>query len=122
MSKQNYTEEFSVNSDQVVKKVKQLIKEGNVRRVIIKKRKGRKYHGIPRHCRRRWRTAATNPRGSRRSSGVDGAVHDRGGAMGLVPIFINNLLGSAAQPFSPKTLLINQPTVQPIKDYAMRQT
>ncbi|QHU93063.1 DUF4342 domain-containing protein [Candidatus Saccharibacteria bacterium oral taxon 488] len=35
MSKQNYTEEFSVNGDQVVEKVKQLIKEGNVRRLLL---------------------------------------------------------------------------------------
>ena len=40
MSEQNRTEEFSVNGDQVVEKVKQLIKEGNVRRVIIKNEKG----------------------------------------------------------------------------------
>ena len=38
MSKQNYTEEFSVNGDQVVEKVKQLIKEGNVRRIASSSR------------------------------------------------------------------------------------
>lgn len=44
---QNYTEEFSVNSDQVVEKVKQLIKEGNVRRVIIKNEKGESIMEFP---------------------------------------------------------------------------
>ena len=34
------TEEFSVNADQVVEKVKALINEGNVRRVIIKNEHG----------------------------------------------------------------------------------
>ncbi len=34
------TEEFSVNADQVVEKVKQLINEGNVRRIIIKNEQG----------------------------------------------------------------------------------
>lgn len=47
MSKQNYTEEFSVNGDQVVEKVKQLIKEGNVRRVIIKNEKGESIMEFP---------------------------------------------------------------------------
>ena len=112
MSEQNRTEEFSVNGDQVVEKVKQLIKEGNVRRVIIKNEKGESIMEFP--------LTAANPRSARRSSGIDGAVHNCGRAAGLAPIFTNNSLGSAAQPFSPKTLSINQPTVQPIKDYAMR--
>ncbi|QHU92183.1 DUF4342 domain-containing protein [Candidatus Saccharibacteria bacterium oral taxon 488] len=47
MSRQNYTEEFSVNGDQVVEKVKQLIKEGNVRRVIIKNEKGESIMEFP---------------------------------------------------------------------------
>ena len=47
MSKQNRTEEFSVNGDQVVEKVKQLIKEGNVRRVIIKNEKGESIMEFP---------------------------------------------------------------------------
>ena len=79
MSEQNRTEEFSVNGDQVVEKVKQLIKEGNVHQ----ERKRRKHHGIPCHCWRGRRTATANTRSTRRSSGIDGAVHDRGRAAGL---------------------------------------
>ena len=41
------TEEFSVNGDQVVEKVKQLINEGNVRRVIIKDEKGESIMEFP---------------------------------------------------------------------------
>ena len=40
MDDKKRTEEFSVNADQVVEKVKELINEGNVRRVIIKNEKG----------------------------------------------------------------------------------
>lgn len=40
MDEKKRTEEFSVNADQVVQKVKELINEGNVRRVIIKNEKG----------------------------------------------------------------------------------
>ena len=47
MSAQNRTEEFSVNGDQVVEKVKQLIKEGNVRRIIIKNEKGESIMEFP---------------------------------------------------------------------------
>lgn len=47
MSEQHRTEEFSVNGDQVVEKVKQLIKEGNVRRVIIKNEKGESIMEFP---------------------------------------------------------------------------
>lgn len=36
-----HTEEFSVNGDEILAKVKQLIHEGNVRRVIIKDKSGR---------------------------------------------------------------------------------
>ena len=66
MSEQNHTEEFSVNGDQVVEKVKQLIKEGNVRRVIIKNEKGESIMEFPvtqrrseerrvgKECRSRW--------------------------------------------------------------------
>jgi len=35
------TQEFSVSSDDVTKKVKELIHEGNVSKIIVKKRKGR---------------------------------------------------------------------------------
>jgi hypothetical protein len=34
------TEKFSVNGAEIVKKVKQLIKEGNARRILIKNEKG----------------------------------------------------------------------------------
>lgn len=40
MDEKKRTEEFSVNADQVVEKVKQLINEGNVRRVVIKNEQG----------------------------------------------------------------------------------
>ena len=120
MSEQNRTEEFSVNGDQVVEKVKQLIKEGNVRRVIIKNEKGESIMEFPVTAGVVGVLLLPNPRSTRRSSGIDGAVHDRSRAAGLAPIFTNNSLGSAAQPFSTKTLSINQPTVQPIKDYTMR--
>ena len=40
MADKKRTEEFSVNADQVVDKVKELINEGNVRRVIIKNETG----------------------------------------------------------------------------------
>ena len=40
MDDKKRTEEFSVNADQVVQKVKELINEGNVRRVIIKNEQG----------------------------------------------------------------------------------
>jgi len=39
--------EFKVSGDELLKKVKSLIKEGNVRRVIIKDPKGREYLEIP---------------------------------------------------------------------------
>lgn len=39
MKNENY-EEFKVNGDEVLKKVKELIAEGNARRIIIKNEKG----------------------------------------------------------------------------------
>lgn len=36
-----HTEEFSVNGDEILAKVKQLIREGNIRRVIIKDKTSR---------------------------------------------------------------------------------
>jgi hypothetical protein len=36
-----HTEEFSVNGDEILAKVKELIREGNIRRVIIKEKTGR---------------------------------------------------------------------------------
>lgn len=42
MSNQNFhTEEFSVKGEEILAKVKQLIREGNIRRVIIKEKNGR---------------------------------------------------------------------------------
>jgi len=35
-----HTEEFSVNGEEILAKVKQLIREGNIRRVIIKDKNG----------------------------------------------------------------------------------
>lgn len=39
--------EFKVSGDDLLKKVKNIIKEGNVRRIIIKDEKGRKFLEIP---------------------------------------------------------------------------
>jgi len=39
--------EFKVSGDELLKKVKNVIKEGNVRRIIIKDEKGRKFLEIP---------------------------------------------------------------------------
>jgi len=41
MSDQFHTEEFSVNGEQLLAKVKELLREGNIRRVIIKDKTGR---------------------------------------------------------------------------------
>lgn len=38
--RENVKEEFKVSGEEVVKKVKELIKEGNARRIIIKNEKG----------------------------------------------------------------------------------
>ncbi len=40
-------EEFSVKGEDVVKKVKEIIKEGNVRRIIIKDKKGKTLIELP---------------------------------------------------------------------------
>jgi hypothetical protein len=40
MPKRRETEEFQVKGEEIVKKIKQIIKEGNVRRIIIKDEKG----------------------------------------------------------------------------------
>lgn len=40
-------EEFKVSGDQIVRKVKQLIKEGNARRIIIKNEQGKVVMEIP---------------------------------------------------------------------------
>ena len=44
---ENFKEEFKVRSEEVVEKVKQLIHEGNVRRLIIKDETGKVYLEIP---------------------------------------------------------------------------
>ena len=36
-----HTEEFSVNGEEILAKVKQLLREGNIRRVVIKDKTGR---------------------------------------------------------------------------------
>jgi len=41
------TEEFHVNGDDIVKKIKELVHEGNIRRVIIKNEDGRTLIDIP---------------------------------------------------------------------------
>jgi hypothetical protein len=47
MNEQARTSEFTINGDQVVAKVKELIAEGNVRRVIIKNEDGRTMLEVP---------------------------------------------------------------------------
>ncbi len=41
MSEQFPTEEFSVNGEQLLAKVKELLRQGNIRRVIIKDKSGK---------------------------------------------------------------------------------
>lgn len=48
MSGQKFsTEEFKVNGEQLLARVKQLLKEGNIRRVIIKDKEGKVVFEIP---------------------------------------------------------------------------
>ncbi|HUV15598.1 MAG TPA: DUF4342 domain-containing protein [Pelolinea sp.] len=42
-----YTEEFEVNGDELLAKIKELVHEGNIRRVIIRNDKGRALIDIP---------------------------------------------------------------------------
>lgn len=42
-----HTEEFKVSGDELLKKVKQLINEGNIRRIIIKNKSGKTIMEIP---------------------------------------------------------------------------
>ena len=42
-----YTEEFEVNGDDLLAKIKELAHEGNIRRVIIRNEKGRTLIDIP---------------------------------------------------------------------------
>jgi len=46
-NKENMREEFKVRGHEVLGKVKELIKEGNVRRIIIKDEKGKSLMEIP---------------------------------------------------------------------------
>ncbi|MBW7919395.1 MAG: DUF4342 domain-containing protein [Anaerolineales bacterium] len=43
----NGTEEFRVNGEELVAKIKQLLHEGNIRRIIIKDRDGRTLIEVP---------------------------------------------------------------------------
>lgn len=42
-----YTEEFQVNGEELIAKIKELVHEGNIRRVIIRNDKGRTLVDIP---------------------------------------------------------------------------
>lgn len=42
-----WTEEFKVSGNEIVKKIKELIKEGNARKIIIKDEKGKNILEIP---------------------------------------------------------------------------
>ncbi len=42
-----HTEEFSVNGEEILAKIKQLVHEGNIRRIIIRDRQGQTYVEIP---------------------------------------------------------------------------
>ena len=43
----NSTEEFKVNGEQLVAKIKEILHEGNIRRVIIKDKEGRTLIEVP---------------------------------------------------------------------------
>ncbi len=47
MTEQHRTQEFTLNGDEVVHKVKELINEGNIRRLIIKNEDGRTMLEVP---------------------------------------------------------------------------
>ena len=47
MTDQPRTEEFTISGDEVVAKVKELINEGNVRRLLIKNEEGRTMLEVP---------------------------------------------------------------------------
>ena len=42
-----HTEEFSLKGEEILAKIKQLIHEGNIRRIIIRDRQGHTYAEIP---------------------------------------------------------------------------
>ena len=74
-------EEFSINGDELVAKVRQLVHEGNVRRLTIK-RERRHADRDPAHDRGNRGGAAACIRGDRRLGGAGHALRDRGGASG----------------------------------------
>lgn len=47
MDNKQTTEEFKVNGDELLKKVKSLIREGNIRRITIKNKDGKSILEIP---------------------------------------------------------------------------
>ncbi|HMS92711.1 MAG TPA: DUF4342 domain-containing protein [Candidatus Saccharibacteria bacterium] len=47
MTKQKNTEEFKVNGEDLLKKVKSLIAEGNIRRIIIRNKEGKSIVELP---------------------------------------------------------------------------
>ena len=47
MANQTRREEFKVNGERLVEKIKQLVKEGNIRRIIIKDEKGEVIMELP---------------------------------------------------------------------------
>ncbi|TSA26347.1 MAG: DUF4342 domain-containing protein [Bacteroidetes bacterium] len=47
MEKDSFKEEFKVRGEELITKIKELIHEGNVRRIIIKDEEGKTYLEIP---------------------------------------------------------------------------
>lgn len=47
MTEQTHTEEFRVDGEKIVSKIKELLHEGNIRRVIIKDKDGKSLMEIP---------------------------------------------------------------------------
>ena len=47
MSEQSRTEEFSVNGEELLARIKALLHEGNIRRIIIRDKQGRTFMEIP---------------------------------------------------------------------------
>jgi hypothetical protein len=47
MTEKTHTEEFRVNGEELLGKIKNLIKEGNIRKIIIKDKEGKTVFEIP---------------------------------------------------------------------------
>ncbi len=47
MTEKTHTEEFRVNGEELLGKIKNLIKEGNIRKIIIKDKEGKTIFEIP---------------------------------------------------------------------------